>query len=152
MQEFDPNNIREGWRPTSQELGEFLRGQTLCSIATIDAEGKPSIARVAFSVSEAGEFIIGTSEASRKAENIAANSAVALETTDENKRYTVQAEGLARAVEAEEFNEVYADEHYNQLPASRPFKDQPGQVHFVITPTWLRFSDCSVQPWQLTEY
>jgi hypothetical protein len=71
--------------------------------------------------------------------------------TNEEKRYTVQMQGTAKALSAEEF-ESYSDDHYEQLPFSRAYKDNPEQVHFLISPTFLRFSDCSVYPWVLTEY
>ncbi|HET6622638.1 MAG TPA: pyridoxamine 5'-phosphate oxidase family protein [Candidatus Saccharimonadales bacterium] len=142
---------REGWRPSRQEVDDFLREQTLCTIASLDADGHPQVATVAFSVTEDHKLIIGTNESSRKAGNIARDPHVAVVVTDEDQRYTVQLEGTAQILSPEEF-EPYSDEHYNQLPASRPFKDQPGEVNILVGPTHLRFSDCDVHPWQKTEY
>lgn len=142
---------RTGWQPSREEVSEFLRGQPLCVIATLDAEGQPQAATVAFSVTADGNLIIGTSELSRKARNIRHDPRVAMVVTDSDQRYTVQLEGTARALSHEEFD-AYAEEHYSQLPASRPFRDKPGEVDILITPHHLRFSDCSVYPWILTEF
>jgi len=140
-----------GWKPSRAEISEFLRSQQLCTIASLDADGQPQAATVAFSETTDGNFIIGTSETSRKAGNIAHDPRVAMVVTDDEQRYTVQLEGTARVLTAEEF-EPYAEEHYNQLPASRPFRDQPGEVNILITPHYLRFSDCNPHPWVLTEF
>lgn len=142
---------RAGWQPSRQEVSEFLRGQPLCTIATVDAEGQPQAATVAFSVTIEGNLIIGTSESSRKAHNIGRDPRVAMVVTDNDQRYTVQLEGAAHILSSEEFD-YYAEEHYSQLPASRPFRDKPGEVNILITPHHLRFSDCNPFPWVLTEF
>ena len=147
----DMNNESEGWRPTRAELSDFLRDQPLCAFSSVNAEGNPQGATVAFSETQDGDFIVGTSESSRKAANIDTNPNVALTITDVERRYTVQLEGIARKLGAEAFA-GYADYHYEQLPASRPFKDAPGQVHILISPIHVRFSDCNPHPWVTTEY
>jgi hypothetical protein len=141
---------RQGWEPSREEVSEFLRSLPLCSFATLGPDGGPQIARVAFSETVEHDFIVGTSETSRKALNVQRNPRVSIETTDENRRFTVQIEGLAHILTATEF-EPYAEEHYNQLPASRPFRDEPGQVNILVTPYFVRFSDCSVHPWLVSK-
>ena len=138
-------------QPSRDQLSQFLRTQTTCTIATVGSDGTPNAATVAFSESADGQFIIGTSTSSRKAANIDNNQHVALVVTDIDKRYTVQAEGIARKLTPEEFA-PYANEHYNQLPSSRPYKDAPGQVDIIIKPSHIRFSDCSGYPWVTTDY
>jgi general stress protein 26 len=140
-----------GWQPTRQELSEFLLGQITCTISTVDSAGKPCGATVAFSETLAGEFIIGTKQLSLKARNLASNPNVALTVASEEKRYTVQLQGLAQPLAPETF-EPLSEPHYEKLPFLRALKDDPEQVHFLITPSFLRFSDCSVYPWVLTEY
>lgn len=147
----DMQNTKEGWRPSREELSDFLRTQSFCVFSSVDANGAPQGATVAFSETHDGDFIIGTSVSSRKSANVDGNPHVALTVTDSVRRYTVQMEGIARKLSAEEFAE-YADVHYEQLPASRPFKDAPGQVHILISPTHIRFSDCSTYPWVLTDF
>lgn len=145
------SEVSKGWRPTRAELSEFLLKQPVCVLSSLSEDGAPQSATVAFSETKDGQFIIGTSVTSRKSHNIDNDSRVALNVTDVEARHTVQMGGLARKLMPEEFAD-YEDFHYEQLPASRPFKDQPGQVHIIIQPNYIRFSDCSAYPWLLTEY
>ena len=145
------DKARRGLQPTRVELSEFLLSQPVCVFSSVDSEGTPQGATVAFSETKSGDFLIGTSQTSRKASNIDTHSHVALTITDPERRYTVQVEGIARKLSVDEFV-AYADDHYDQLPTSRPFKDAPGQVSILITPTHIRFSDCSVYPWLTTEF
>ena len=138
-------------QPSRSQLSEFLRTQTTCTIATVDSEGAPNAATVAFSETRDGQFIIGTSAKSRKASNIDNDQRVALVITNTDRRYTVQLEGVARKLTAEEFA-PYSDDHYQQLPSSRPYKDAPGQVDIIVKPSHIRFSDCSGYPWVTTDY
>jgi len=133
-----------------KEIEAFLNTQQLGRIATIGPEGQPQLANVAFSQNHKLELVIGTSASSRKARNIERDSRVAFEATDPEKRYTVQFEGNARRLSHEEFD-ARAQDHFNKLPGSLPFKDIPGQAYFLLEPTWVRFSDCSVRPWAITE-
>jgi len=149
IQEF--NKERAGWRPTMEEVADFLDTQQLGTLATLGPNGQPQAARVAFSQNRQLELIIGTDEHSRKALNIEADPRVAYEVTDSQKRYTFQFEGMARRLSSEEF-EPRAEEHFRKLPGSLPFKDIEGQVYFLLEPVWARFSDCNPHPWVLTEF
>lgn len=142
---------REGWKPTKQEVVEFLGTQNLCVIATLAVDGRPQTATVAFSESPNLEIIIGTDINSRKSQNMQREGRVALTITDPENRMTVQIEGLALLITKESFAEKYSTRHYEKLPFSMPFKDIKEQVNFVITPTWVRFSDCRPYPWVTTE-
>lgn len=140
-----------GWQPSRVEVSEFLLTQSTCVFSTVDPMAAPQGATVAFSETKNGGYLIGTGISSRKATNIDGNPHVALTITDLEKRYTVQIEGLARKLTSEEFA-PFAGTHYDQLPASRPFKDAPGQVSILVTPSHVSFSDCSVYPWLKTEF
>lgn len=150
MKTQDMTQGRSGFKPTKSELYEWLDKQILCTISTIGRGGYPNSATVAFSQTEALEFIIITDTRSRKAANIRANSKVSLTITNEDERYTVQLEGEARELSWRDFA-PYEKYHYEKLPFSLPFKDIPGQTPFLVMPTHLRFSDVSVRPWELTE-
>jgi pyridoxine/pyridoxamine 5'-phosphate oxidase len=152
MQTYDENSTAEAFRPTREQIYEFVRSQVLGVISTLDNDGAPMNATVAFSVTEDAKLIVGTSETSHKSQNIDGDSRVAVVITDVEKRYTLQVQGTARKVTQETFEAQYADEHYGQRPQSLPFKDKPGQCHILITPTHMRFSDCSTNPWAITEY
>ena len=152
MQTFNESNAAEGFRPTREELNEFIKGQVIGVISTLDENGAPMSATVAFSVTEGNDLMVGTSETSHKSQNVDRDSRVAVTITDAAKRYTLQLQGTARKVNEETFESVYAEAHFGQRPESLPFKDKPGQCHILITPPHMRFSDCSVNPWAITEF
>lgn len=151
MKKQQTEDRQKGWHPTKQEIVEFLNTQQLGRIATLGSDGYPQVANVAFSQNDALELIVGTSETSRKAMNIMHDSRVAFETTDPEKNYTIQFEGNAYRLSAEEFK-GRSNAHFKKLPDSLPFKDLKGQAYFLLKLSWIRFSDCSVIPWTITEY
>jgi hypothetical protein len=142
---------QKGMRPSMKELADFLNTQQHGRIGTLGSDGRPQIANVAFSQTDTLKLIIGTSETSRKAVSLLADPRVAFEATDPNKRYTMQFEGFARRLSIDDFK-MYEAGHFKKLPGSLPFKDIKGQAYFLLEPTWVRFSDCSVYPWALTEF
>lgn len=150
MKTQDMTTGRQGLRPTKDELYEWLSRQFLCSIASHGKDGYPNVATVAFSQTKDLQFVIITSDSSRKASNIARDEKVALAIANENDRYTVQLEGKAKRLDWDEF-EQYSAYHYEKLPFSLPFKDIPGQTPYLISPVHIRFTDASVRPWELTE-
>jgi uncharacterized pyridoxamine 5'-phosphate oxidase family protein len=147
----DMSNNSQGYRPNKKEVFDFLDSQMLGEVATLDQSGQPQVATVAFSQTDDLKIIIGTDENSRKSQNIENDSRVAFVATDPAQRYTVQLDGKAKRLTTQEFDE-YAEAHFEKLPASAPFRDVKGQCYFLITPHWLRFSDCNSYPWVLTEF
>ncbi len=152
MKTQDMSEHQGGWRPSRDEVNEFLRGQTLCVLSTLDESGAPQGATVAFSVAQSGELVIGTDALSRKVQNIERDGRVAVTVTDSEERITVQLQGVARKLAETAFTADYADKHYAQRPESLPFKDVPGQTHIAVTPQAIRFSDCNPHPWVVTEF
>lgn len=151
MKTYEPVPGGEAWRPSRPELSGFLREQVLTTLSTLDSDGAPESATVAFSETDDGAFLIGTSEASRKVRNIEGDARVAMTVTDAERRYTAQIKGTAEKLSEVAFAAL-ADEHYRQRPESLPFRDDASQVHVLVTPSEIRFSDVSVNPWVVTEY
>lgn len=152
MQILIKNSRVEELRSTLAEVNQWLKGQVLCTLATLDKTGAPMVATVAFSVTEAGELLVGTKETSRKSQNIDGDERVAVVVTDSEARITVQIEGTARKLSQDDFDQNYAEEHYRQRPESLPFRDVPGQAHILITPSHVRHSNCRPYPWEVTEF
>ncbi len=140
----------KGFTPTREEVVQFLDSVILCTISTVTPSGQPMAAVVGFSSNSKFEFVINTGEATRKARNIESNSKVALTVTDADLRYTVQLEGTARQITPEEY-EPYTPHHYEKLPWAIKYRDKPEEVTFLISPTELRFSDCTVYPYLVTK-
>lgn len=138
------------FQPTKKELHEFLNTQKLCVISTLNESGAPQGATVAFSQTHELQFIVGTDVTSRKSQNMQREPRVAITITDPSVRYTVQTEGNARLLSDEEFTQ-YSEHLFAKNPNSRKFKNIQGQVYFLITPHTIRFSDCNVFPYFVTE-
>lgn len=147
----DLNDHGAGRAPSEAEIGQFLRTQRLCVVASLADDGRPQAATVAFSEHPGLELIIGTSQSSRKAANVARDGRVAIVVTDGDNRYTVQYEGLATEITKAELA-PYEAAHFAKLPGSLPFKDLPDQIYILVKPLFVRFSDCNPYPWRLTEY
>lgn len=152
MRNFDPSANHDAFRPTPAQVNEFIQEQVLGVLSTLDSEGAPMGATVALSTTLDGNILVGTSESSHKSQNIDGDSRVAITVTDPERRYTLQLQGTARKLGQQAFEAMYAEEHFRQRPQSLPFKDEPGQCHILIAPTHIRFSDCSVNPWVVTEF
>lgn len=125
-----------------------MNARGLCVISTIDADNKPQSAVVGFGQTEDLKIVFGTSVDSRKARNIRANSAVSIVIGwDEG---TVQYQGTARQLEGEEAD-AFAEIYFTKSPTARKRKNEPTQRYFLIEPQWLRCTDITVHPWDITE-
>jgi general stress protein 26 len=114
---------------------DFLNERKYCVISTVDTNGKPESAFVAYS-NEGLELFIGTSNKSRKFANLITNPSVAIVVADETGE--VQYEGQAKAVDPENFSEV-EEKHLSKIPGSRKYRDDPTQVYIHISPSWIRY-------------
>ncbi len=152
MKTYDPTNGGEAFRPTREQVNEFIQQVIIGVLSTVDADGAPMGATVAFSTTANGCLLVGTQESSRKSRNISGDPRVAATITDADRRYTLQLEGIARKLSSAEFERNYAAEHYRQRPESLPFKDRPGECHILVEPLHIRFADCNASPWVTTEF
>jgi pyridoxine/pyridoxamine 5'-phosphate oxidase len=141
-----------GFAPTQDEVNEFLDTIDVCVVSTIGSDGHPMGATVGFSSNAKLECVIITTDSTNKSRNISRDKRVAFTATDVSKRYTVQMQGVARQLSSDEFGEQYSESHYAKQPGALKFKGAPGAVHYVIEPAYLKFSDCSVYPYLVTEF
>ena len=138
--------------PTRKEVYDFLQdiSRQHGVLGYLDADGNPDSAFIGFSATPELDILFGTSDTSRKFSRILQNNLVSFNVTDRDKRYTVQLKGIVKEIPKSEL-EPYEEDHYAKLGEySRKFKDMPDKHFFLITPTWLRFSDCSGFPWTVT--
>jgi general stress protein 26 len=117
------------------KMQDFLNERTYCVISTVDADGKPESAFVAFS-NVGTDLFIGTSNKSRKFANLTTNPSVAVVVADEAGE--VQYEGQAKVVDPLNYSEV-EEEHLSKIPGSGKYRDDPTQEYLHITPTWIRY-------------
>ena len=126
------------------ELVEFLRAQPWAVEATIDAAGAPQAAVIGVAVTDSLELVFDTLSTSRKHANLLRDTRVALVVGWDQAR-TVQYEGLADCREGEALDR--AKEHYfARFADGRDRERWPDIAYWIVRPTWIRYSDFTVQP------
>lgn len=118
---------------------QFLNQFETCIVATADANGQPQAATVGFSVDDEFKILIATNQNTRKAANLAENNKIAFVVGFEGPK-TVQLEGVAVRIDPEE-NQDRINLHFEKVPGAKKFAGESGQNYYLITPTWLRFTD-----------
>jgi uncharacterized pyridoxamine 5'-phosphate oxidase family protein len=126
-----------------REVVQFLRRYKLAVEATSSAAG-PQAAVVGFAVSDEFEIIFDTLESTRKYQNLRLNPRIALVIGWDDDA-TVQLEGVADfpiGPELERLREIY----FEPYPDGRERLAWPGITHVRVRPTWVRYSDYTVEP------
>ena len=126
---------------TKELIYQFIVGQKLGVVSTVNSNSKPESAVVGIAVSESLDIIFDTVKASRKYKNILNNADIALVIGWDNE-ITVQYEGTAEILgdgdEAQQLREIY----YEIYPDGRErAATWPDLVHIKVTPNWIRYSD-----------
>jgi general stress protein 26 len=118
-------------------MKNYLDERFLGVISTVSKDSKPESAYVGYSCNDRFELIIGTSRNSRKADNIAANSAVSIVVADLTGE--VQYEGVAEPIKTEDYESMIAEGRFKKLPSFDKYRQDPTQIYLCIKPTWARF-------------
>jgi general stress protein 26 len=120
-----------------KEILEVLKRFNVCVISTVSEGPKPEAAIVGFSCNDKLELVVGTSNHSRKFANLMKNPQVALAIGDNNAE--VQYEGVVSQLDVEVSSE-WLEAHIKQTPAAKFYVNDPNQVWFRITPSWIKLS------------
>lgn len=129
---------------------EFIASKHLMTISSVNGEGLPQAAVVGFALDEDFTLVFRTSNQSRKFRNIAGNEHVAAVIGWDGPE-TVQFEGVAK--EATGANGKRLVELFlTKNPKARQFLDLPDERFLVVTPTWVRYTNLSSTPWDITEF
>ena len=134
---------------TRQAALAFLKKHGLGVLSTVDNLGRPEAAVVEYSETDRFEIIFDTSIAFRKYPNLRRNPQVAFVVGWDDGR-TLQIEGTARELEGDELLAAQRI-HKAKLSDVEKFERRSDIRYFKITPTWARYCDFSVDPWELTE-
>lgn len=137
----------------SKNLLEFLRQHRLAVQASISASDYPQAAVIGFAITNQFEIVFDTLDSTRKAQNLRRNPRLALvigglEAGDEQ---TVQYEGIAdepSGAELERLKGLY----YGVYPDGPSRLGWPGLIYVRVRPTWIRYSNYSVNPPQIVEF
>ena len=138
---------------TPRALLDFLRSHRLAVQASVSPTGAAQAAVVGFAISDEFEIVFDTLASTRKAQNLRQNPKIALViggATDGEER-TVQYEGIAdepSGTELEELKQVY----YTAYPDGPGRLSWPGLIYVRVRPTWLRYSDYTIDPPTIVEY
>jgi uncharacterized protein YhbP (UPF0306 family) len=134
-------------------LLDFLRSHRLAVEASVSPTGAAQAAVVGFAISDEFEIVFDTLESTRKAQNLRRNPKIALViggATDGEER-TVQYEGITdepSGAELEQLKQVY----YAAYPDGPSRLSWPGLIYVRVRPTWLRYSDYTIDPPAIVEY
>ncbi|MBI4817112.1 MAG: pyridoxamine 5'-phosphate oxidase family protein [Deltaproteobacteria bacterium] len=134
---------------TKDELVTFLRGYKLAVEATTSRAGSPQAAVVGFAVSDQLELIFDTLESTRKYENLRADPRIAM-VVGWDHEITVQLEGVADFPVGEELERI-RQVYFVPYPDGRDRLSWPGITHVRVRPSWVRFSDFTVDPPKIVE-
>jgi uncharacterized pyridoxamine 5'-phosphate oxidase family protein len=132
-----------------EDFYHFLNNFKLAVISTIHEDGRPESAVIGFGQTPDLRIIFGTDNTSRKYQNLSRDDRVAFTIGGPNAE-TVQYEGTAREMTTDELELV--DEYYlKKTPESAKFRDSPTNRYFIVTPSWLRYTDLKLNPWNIQE-
>jgi len=133
-----------------EKIRKFIDEHKLAVVSTVNKDSKPESAVVGFSVTSDFKLIFGTFSSSRKYSNLQSNSEVSFVIGwDQGK--TVQLEGTASEIsEPKKIDEAIVN-HLSKIPSAAKFLRRVDERLFEVTPVWIRYSDLSVDPWDVIE-
>jgi uncharacterized protein YhbP (UPF0306 family) len=140
-------------RATHTSVLEFMRSQSIGVETSASLSGVPQAAVIGYVVTDRLEVFFDTVDSTRKAKNLRENPVIAfvIGGFSEGDERTVQFQGVADepvGIELEQLKELY----FGRFPDGRERLKWPGLVYFRARPTWLRFSDFSQTPPEITEF
>jgi hypothetical protein len=130
-------------------IHSFLLRHRYAVISSLSTRHTPQSALIGIAVSPDLEIIFDTIKSSRKYPNLIANPHCSLVIGWESEQ-TLQLEGCAdepQGLDLAHYQKIYFDA-WPEGPARLHW---PGLVHLVVRPAWLRYSDFSQSPPQISE-
>jgi general stress protein 26 len=135
-----------------EQLLEFMRGHRYAVEASVSPNGGAQAAVVGIVVTEDFEIFFDTLAETRKARNLRRNSAIALviggTVTDDQR--SVQYEGIVDEPQGAELERLQAL-YFSRFPDGIERQSWPGLIYLRARPTWLRYSDFSLDPPEFVE-
>ena len=128
---------------------DFVKKRKFAVLSTVTPEGLPEAALIEFGETDELELIFETMATYRKYTNLQLNNRVALVIGWE-EAITVQYEGIAHELSGEELKK-YQQYFYKKNPRAERWEEHPGSRVFKVVPTWIKYGDFGVDPWQIHE-
>ena len=113
-------------------------------VCSVSAQGVPQSALVGIAVTPEMEIIFDTVRSSRKHANLLRYPVCSF-VVGWGGEQTIQFEGLAKELSGEG-RERYLEMYFAVWPECRAHLQWPDITHFVVTPTWIRYSDYDQRP------
>ena len=134
---------------SNEDFYNFMNEKILAVISTLSADGTPQAAVVGFGQTKDLEIVFGTNKSSRKYANITRDSHVAFVIGWENGE-TIQYEGIARELSSDEL-EIVRESYWKKNPRAEANYKEPSERHFIVKPTWIRYTNLKSEPWDIAE-
>lgn len=122
-----------------EDVKQFVNQFETCVITTVSVDGQPEAVTVGLSLDDTFKVMVATNQSTRKARNLDTNQKIALVVGFEGPK-TLQLEGVAAKVDPV-VNQARINLHFEKVPSAKKFAGEAGQNYYLITPTWLRFTD-----------
>lgn len=137
---------------THASLLSFLKNHRYAVQSSTHATGGPQSAVVGVAVSDDFEIIFDTLESSRKAQNLRERPEIALVIggLSDGEEQSVQYEGLVDEPEGPDRIRL-VELYLSVFPDGVERQSWPGLIYFRAKPTWIRYSDYSVEPAEIVE-
>jgi hypothetical protein len=135
------------------QLLRFLRSHRLAVQASVSPDQTAQAAVVGFAVSDGFEIVFDTIESTRKARNLRINPRVALVVGGllPGDERTAQIDGIADEPAGEDLARLKAV-YYEAYPDGPSRLSWPGLIYLRVRPTWVRFSDYTMDPPVIVEF
>ena len=138
---------------TARALLDFLRAHRLAVEASVSPTGAAQAAVVGFAITDQFEIVFDTLVSTRKAQNLRQNPKIALVIggAEAGEDRSVQYEGIAdepSGAELERLKRTY----YEAYPDGPSRLRWPGLIYVRVQPTWVRYSDYTVDPPVIEEF
>jgi len=134
-----------------EKILHFMKKEELMVISTLNKEGKPQSAVVAYTETRDLEIIFGTFNNTRKYANLKNNASVSLVIGwNIDEKITIQLEGDAQELFGQEL-EKCRKLHIAKNPKREKWCYEVQERFFKIKPVWIRYSDLSKEPEEIFE-
>lgn len=122
---------------------DILKKNKLMVVSTLSHNGLPQSAVVAFCETSDLDILFGTSNKTRKYNNLQKSKQVSLVIGwNQNEKITIQYEGIAQEVKDAELASI-KEIFLKKNPSSKKFAMRSEQRFFKIKPKWIRYSNLS---------
>ncbi len=133
-----------------QTIHDVLAANQLMVISTTSPNDTPQSAVVGCGVTDDLKILFGTSSKSRKARNLKRSEFVSA-VIGWAPTATAQIEGTVAELSKADA-EATCPDYFANSPRARFFKDHPDERYFILSPSWIRLTNITTQPWTIQEF